>query len=76
MQILREDNMKYIVRIKETYIKDVIVEASNWYNAENIVQNLYDDGKIDVNVENFDSGYISYLRDIDEMDEECYESVN
>lgn len=68
--------MKYIVRIKETYIKDVIVEASNWYNAENIVQNLYDDGKIDVNVENFDSGYISYLRDIDEMDEECYESVN
>ena len=68
--------MKYIVRIKETYIKDVIVEASNWYNAENIVQNLYDDGKIDVNVENFDSGYISYLRDVDEMDEECYESVN
>jgi hypothetical protein len=68
--------MKYIIRIKETYIKDVIVEASNWYNAENIVQNLYDDGKIDVNVENFDSGYISYLRDVDEMDEECYESVN
>lgn len=68
--------MKYIVRIKETYIKDVIVEASNWYNAENIVQNLYDDGKIDVNVEHFDSGYISYLRDVDEMDEECYESVN
>ena len=68
--------MKYIVRIKETYIKDVIVEADNWYNAENIVQNLYDDGKIDVNVEHFDSGYISYLRDIDEMDEECYESVN
>ena len=68
--------MKYIVRIKETYIKDVIVEASNWYNAENIVQNLYDDGKIDVNAEHFDSGYISYLRDVDEMDEECYESVN
>lgn len=68
--------MKYIIRIKETYIKDVIVEASNWYNAENIVQNLYDDGKIDVNAEHFDSGYISYLRDVDEMDEECYESVN
>lgn len=68
--------MKYIVRIKETYIKDVIVEAEDSFQAEVIVNDLYTEGEIDVNVEHFDSGRVSYFRDADEFDEQCYESVN
>ena len=68
--------MKYIVRIEELFIKDVIVEAEDIYDAEDIVQDLYSDGKIEVNVKHFESSSVDALREADNYDEQCYECVN
>lgn len=58
--------MQYLVRIREVLIKDVIVEADDKYEAEEIVEELYEDGKIHVN--ECEDNSIDCIREASESD--------
>lgn len=45
--------MKYIIKITETFIRDVIINAANSEDAENKAHDLCNDGIIDLTYEDF-----------------------
>ena len=68
--------MKYVVRIEETLVKHVIVEADNADDAVNIAESAYQNGNIELDYDDFCDTDIRWTREADEEDIRWYEEVN
>ena len=68
--------MKYVVEIKETLAKHVIVEAGNPDEAVNIAESAYQNGNVELDYDDFCETDIRWTREADEEDIRWYEEVN
>ena len=68
--------MKYVVRIEETLVKHVIVEADNADDAVNIAEIAYQNGNIILEYDDFYDTDIRWAGVADEEDIKWYEEVN
>ena len=68
--------MKYVVRIEETLVKHVIVEADNADDAVNIAEIAYQNGNIILEYDDFYDTDIRWVRVADKEDIKWYEEVN
>lgn len=60
---------KYMVRIQETLKRDVIIEAEDRYEAEEIGENLCNSGTIDLAGNDFSGRIVSTIRKATSFDE-------
>ena len=60
--------MKYLVRVTETLAKSVIVEANSKEEAENKVDQAYDDAQIVLDYDDFNEYEIEALREATKED--------
>lgn len=67
--------MKYLVRVTETLAKSVIVEANSKEEAENKVDQAYDDAQIVLDYDDFDEYEIEALREATNFDKSYYETL-
>lgn len=65
--------MKYIVRITETLVRTVIVDAENEQDAEDKVYNAYDDAQIVLDYKDFEEYEIETLRKATDFDNSLYD---
>lgn len=65
--------MKYLVRVTETLAKSVIVEANSKEEAENKVDQAYDDAQIVLDYDDFDEYEIEALREANDFDNKYYD---
>lgn len=65
--------MKYLVRITETSAHTVIVEANSMQEAEDKVNNAYDNGQIMLDYDDFDEYDIEVQREATDFDKELYD---
>lgn len=68
--------MKYVVRIEETLVKHVIIEADNADDAVNIAEIAYQNGNIILEYDDFYDTDIRWAGVADEEDIKWYEEVN
>ena len=67
--------MKYLVRVTETLAKSVIVEANSKEEAENKVDQAYDDAQIVLDYDDFNEYEIEALREATNFDKSYYETL-
>lgn len=67
--------MKYAVRITETLVRTVVVEAENEQDAEDKVHNAYDDGQIVLDYSDFEECEIESLREATNFDNFYYNNL-
>lgn len=67
--------MKYLVRVTETSVHTVIVEAKNEQDAEDKVNQAYDDGQIVLDYDDFDEYEIETLRKATDFDNSLYDEL-
>lgn len=67
--------MKYIVRITETLVRTVIVDAENEQDAEDKVYNAYDDAQIVLDYKDFEEYEIETLRKATDFDNSLYDKL-
>lgn len=67
--------MKYIVRITETLVRTVIVDAENEQDAEDKVYNAYDDAQIVLDYKDFEEYEIETLRKATDFDNSFYDKL-
>ena len=65
--------MKYLVRVTETLAKSVIVEANSKEEAENKVDQAYDDAQIVLDYDDFDEYEIEAIREANDFDNKYYD---
>lgn len=67
--------MKYVVRITETLVRTVIVDAENEQDAEDKVYNAYDDAQIVLDYKDFEEYEIETLRKATDFDNSLYDKL-
>ena len=67
--------MKYIVRVTETLVRTVIVDAENEQDAEDKVYNAYDDAQIVLDYKDFEEYEIETLRKATDFDNSLYDKL-
>ena len=65
--------MKYLVRVTETLAKSVIVEANSKEEAENKVDQAYDDAQIVLDYDDFAEYEIEAIREANDFDNKYYD---
>ena len=65
--------MKYVVRITETLVRTVIVDAENEQDAEDKAHSAYDDEQIVLDYSDFEECEIESLREATDFDNSLYD---
>lgn len=65
--------MKYLVRVTETLLHTIIVEAENEQDAEDKVNQAYDDGQVVLDYDDFNEYEIKVLREATNFDNSYYD---
>lgn len=67
--------MKYVVKVQETLVRHFIVEANTQSDAEERLQEHYDNGWIELDYDDFAGSYIECERVATQRDFEFYDEL-